>query len=792
MWKLIAHLILANRVKILLTLLAITLFFGYQATKIQLSYKFARVLPNDDPAQLEYDEFKKLYGEDGNVMVIGFKDSAIFELKKFNNWYTLTEQVKSIKGIQEVLSIARLYTMNRNDSLMKFDFKPVITTKPQTQEELNKIKEQIYNLPFYSNLLYNRQTGATLMAITFDKYNLDSKNRIAIVEQIDSYTQKFATANNIDIHQSGMPYIRTKFMKKVSSEMVLFMLLAVAVTAIILWLFFKSFNPVFFSLIVCIVGVILSVGTLQLFDYKITILTGLIPPLIIVIGVPNCIFLINKYQEELLKQKDKLTALKISIEKVGLSNFLANITTAIGFGVFYFTNSSLLVEFGIVAAINVMSTFLVALVFIPIIFSYLPAPKVKHTKHLQGKRINKVLQVVIHLVTNKRNTIYTVLTVLTLISAYGITKIRLIGHVVDDLPQKDPIYTDLRFFETNFHGVLPFEVNIDAKKPNGIFSDNARVLYKIKTFQREMEKYPEFSKPISAVEVIKFAYQSYKGGDSKYYILPGSLELKQLSDYTSGIKDKEGKMNAFIDSSKRFTRISYSMADIGSIRMKELIAEIKPKVDTIFNYDKESKQWNPDSLKYKVMLSGNSLVFLKGNDYLFHHLFVSLFIAIGLILIIGMVLFRSIAIIVLSKIPCLIPLVMTAGIMGFMDINFKPSTILIFSIAFGIASDGTIYILTEYRNQIKKLKRKGIVTYKVEELMTRTIQETGLSMVYTNTILFFGFAIFAASSFGGTVAMGVLISITLLVSLCTNLVLLPCILISLEKRKRSVPLAHEV
>jgi predicted RND superfamily exporter protein len=160
-----------------------------------------------------------------------------------------------------------------------------------------------------------------------------------------------------------------------------------------------------------------------------------------------------------------------------------------------------------------------------------------------------------------------------------------------------------------------------------------------------------------------------------------------------------------------------------------------------------------------------------------HHLFVSLLIAILLILILGMVLFRSVWIIVLSKLPCLIPLVITAGIMGFLGIPFKSSTILIFSIAFGIASDGTIYILTEYRHQLRKLSPSNY-----SMAVSNAIHETGVSMVYTNTILFFGFAIFVLSSFGGTVALGILLSITLIVSLATNLILLPCILLSLEKR----------
>lgn len=773
----IARFILRNRILLLIILFGAAAFFGYEASKIQLSYEYARVLPKDDQANIDYEKFKKLYGEDGNVLVLGFADKNFYELKKFNDWYDLTEKIKSIKGIKDVLSITRIQKLVRNDSLSKFDLTPIISKKPESQAELDSLKKDLLSWPFYSGLAYNPETGAQLMAVTFEKKDLDSKNRISIVEEIEANAEKFGNDNSLEIHYSGMPYIRTNYMKKVSSEMELFMILAVLVTAIILWLFFRSFNSVFYPLIVCILGVLFSLGTLQLFGYKITVLSGLIPPLIIVIGVPNCIFIINKYQEELVFHGNKIKALTRTLQKVLLSNFLANVTTAIGFGVFYFTDSSLLVEFGIVAAINVMTTFIAAHIFLPIIFSFLPKPSAKKTKHLQNKYINGALDWVDKIVHHHRKALYITLAVLTLISIYGTTKIRLIGHVVDDLPQKDPIYTHLKFFESNFHGVLPFEINIDTKKENGVFSDNGKTLYKIKALQKELENYSEFSKPVSSVEALKFAYQAYRDGNPKFYILPGSMELKKLSDYSSSVKGKENKLSSFIDSTKTFTRISYQMADVGSERMKALITEIKPKIDTIFNFDRETNTWADEKSKYNVMMTGHSLVFLKSNEYLYHHLFVSLMIAIGLILIIGIFLFRSVWIIVLSKLPCLIPLVMTAGIMGFLDINFKPSTILIFSIAFGIASDGTIYILTEYRHQLKKLP--GLNRSKA---ISHTIRETGLSMIYTNIILFFGFLVFAASSFGGTVALGTLISITLLVSLATNLLLLPSILLSLEKR----------
>jgi len=781
MWAALSRIILRNRAAFLIALFLITVFFGWRATHIEQSYSYARTLPVNDPAYIDYEKLKELYGEDGSVMVLGFSDTSFYSLKKFNGWYDLGVKIKAIEGIQDVLSEATLYNMKRNDSLSRFDFVPVLKNKPSTQNELDSIRQVIKSLPFYEGLIFNTDSHATLMAITFDKFHLNSKKRIEAVNEIQRLGNEFARENNLTLHYSGMPYIRTAFMQKVSSEMTLFLILAVVVTFIILFLFFRSFVAVFFSIFVCLIGVVISLGTLELFSFKLTLLSALIPPLILVIGVPNCIFIINKYQEELVRHGNKVKALSRAVEKMAMSNFLANVTTAIGFGVFYFTNSSMLMEFGIVAAINVMAVFAIAHILLPIIYSFLPAPAPKYTKHLQNKNITRVMKVVDKLVHSHRNAIYVTITLITLISIYGMTKINVNGYLVDDLPKKDPLYEHLHFFERNFHGVMPFEINVDTQKPNGVFADRegsaAATLYKIQSLQRMMKKYDAFSRPLSIVEGLKFTYQAYNYGDEKKYrVLPGAMELAKLREYTQTVKGKENKLASFMDSTKRYTRVSYQMADVGTDSLQKIISVIRPRVDSIFNFNRETNTWVADSLKYNVSLTGLSHVFLKSNAYLFHHLFVSLLIAIGLILIIGIALFRSIPIVVLSKLPCLIPLAITAGIMGFAGIPFKPSTILIFSIAFGIASDGTIYILTEYRHQLRKLHLDR------SKAISRTVRELGTSMIYTNTILFFGFAIFAASSFGGTVAMGILISITLLVSLITNLLLLPSILLSLEKR----------
>lgn len=765
MWKSFSTLLLRNKLVFTVTVLLLTLFMSWKASRMELSYEFAKILPDNDSTFIEYQKFKKQFGEDGNVMVIGFQDKDLFQLEKFRDWHKLAGDIKNISGIKDILSISTIYRMVLDDSLEKFEFVPLIQHPIASQQEVDSLKEEILSLPFYEGIIYNKETGATLIAITFKKKDLDSKRRLEMVDEIRAIGDAFSKKYNLELHYSGMPYIRSSLMTKVSNEMSLFLALAVGVTALILWLFFRSVITVLYSLVVVVIGVVWSIGIMELFGYKITVLSGLIPPLIMVIGLPNCIFLINKYHSEIVAHGNKIKALQRSIETIGVTLFLANITTAIGFGVLYFTKSSMLVEFGVVASVSVLATYFITLILVPVILNLLPIPKPKHTKHQEGKRITKVLDVIDRLVQNRRGAIYLTTTIVTVISLWGMTFIDMNGYVVDDLPEKDPVYADLHFFEQHFKGVLPFEISIDTKKPNGLFSENAKTLYKIKRLESLMAEYPIFSKPLSIVEGVKFAYQSYRGGRPKFYSLPGVSDLKVLSEFTGSLKGQNSKLQNFIDTAKQITRVSYQARDIGSKKMKELMSELRPRIDSIFN-----------PAEYDVHTTGHSLVFLKSNDYLLSNLLESLVIEIILIAIVGIALFRSVRIIILSKLPCLIPLVITAGVMGFLDIRFKPSTILIFSIAFGISSDGTIYFLAKYRQELKKYKKTASAA------ISSAIKDTGLSMVYTSIILFCGFAIFAASSFGGTVAMGILVSLTLLMSMFTNLILLPAILLSIHRK----------
>ncbi len=764
MWTYLVRLILRKRFWNVMAILLITLFMGYNATKVQMSYEMAKMLPATDSVNIVYENFRKQFGEDGSVLFVGIKDSSLFQLKKFNAWHDLTYKIKEIEGVEEVLSISKLYYLTKNDSSKKFDFKPVVQYKPRTQEELDSIKNIIQNLPFYDGLLINSQTDATIMAITLDKKKLNTKNRVELINDIKTDVDAFSLKQGIEVHYSGLPYIRTVTSKKVEKELRMFVLLSLLIASLALYFFFRSFKAVIFPMLIVIITVVWAMGLIAIFNYKITILTGIIPPLLIIICVENCIFFLNKYHHEFRAHGNKVKALSRIVTRIGTANLLTNATTAVGFATFIVTGNKILVEFGIVASITIMATFLLTLVLIPIFFSYLAPPELHHIKHLDNKNINRFLAWIEHIVSYKRKMVYLTMFIVLGIGIYGVTLLKTTGNIVDDIPQKDPLYVDMMFFEQNFKGIMPFEISIDTKKDKGVM--RLGFIKKIDELQDVIKTYPELSKPLSIAEVVKFAKQAFYNGNPEYYQLPDNSEMSFMAEYLPKVNNKKRTiLNSFVDTNLRQTRISIQMANIGTNDINRIQKSLRPKIDSIFNPD-----------KYDVKITGTSVVFLKGTNYLIKNLAQSLILAIILIALLMAVLFSSIRMIILSLIPNLIPQLMTAAMMGYYGISIKPSTILIFSIALGISVDNTIHFLSRYRLELR------INNGNIKESVVYALGEAGYSMIYSSIVLYLGFSIFMLSTFGGTQAMGLLISFTLLLGIICNLFLLPSLLLSLEHR----------
>ena len=763
-WESVARLILRNRIVFLLAILSTTFLLSTQWSNIRFSFTEANLLPDNHPFNAFYEEFLDRFGEEGNMIVLAVRDDAFFEPEKLAAWAALGDSLASSPSVENVVDISRLTQLRRNDRKKVFEITPLTYQRPKTQAEATALKEWLYKQPLYDGLLFNQETSVIQTAVYLKVEVVNSGARQQFVDNLlANKVGAFENETGLDIRVSGMPYIRTLNAKMILDEIGLFVLMATLVTTLIFFFFFRSYRATFISMSIVVIGVMWAFGIIGLLGFEITVLTALIPPIIIVIGVPNCIFLINKYQNEIKKHGNQARSLQRVISKVGNATLMTNMTTACGFATFTLTNSSLLREFGIVASINIMMIFLLSLLMIPIIYSFMSIPNKKHLEHLNRLWISGFIKWMERMVKHRRVSIYFISVLTLMLSIIGIYEIRLSGTIIDDMPKKSDFYQDIRFFETHFKGVMPIEIMIDTKRAN--VATRLSTLNRMNRLENDLLEISELSNPVSAVSIAKYLKQSYFNGNPKYFQLPTKQQDNFIRAHSKNLDGEVNFLKSLVDPTGQFARMTVMLQDVTTERMEAIEMEIKKSIDKHFSTD-----------RFNVSITGKALGYLKGTRFLVRNLVVSLGLAILLIALFMAYMFRSFRMIIISLLPNVIPLILTAGMMGFLGIAIKPSTILVFSVAFGISVDDTIHYLVKYRQELKANQ------WNIKKSVYSALRETGVSMFYTSIVLFFGFSVFMISSYGGTVALGGLVSATLLFAMLANLILLPSLLLSLEKQ----------
>ena len=763
-WQSTAGIILNNRILIIVGLIFTTYFFTTHWDKIRFTYTEANLLPDTHPENIKYRAFTEKFGEEGNLIVISVKDSTLFTIEKLNAWNNLSNSFKGHSDVSTVISFGDLQKLKKDKDSRQFYIEPFIKDSISSNEEVENLKYEIFNrTPFYDKFLINSESQAVRTAINLKSEVVNTVQREKFVNEVLlPRVSTFEKDYNIDVRISGMPYVRTKYSETIKKELGKFIFLAIIVTSFIFFFFFRSVRATGISIFTVCIGVMWTLGIVGILEYELTVLTAIIPPLIIVIGMPNCIFLINKYQHELNKHGIKSLSLQKVITKIGNATLMTNVTTASGFATFISTDSKLLNEFGVVASLSILSIFILCLLIIPIVYSFLPVPDKKHLEHQNKKWITSLLNWMVGVVKNKKIEVYVISVIMLALSIIGIYKIEISGSFIDDMPRNTEFFEDILYYEDEFNGILPLEIYIDSKRKKAI--TRLSTIKKMKVVEDIISKFPELSRPISLVSLVKYSKQAFYNGNPKYFQVPTAQENSFILSYAKNSSSEVDLLKNFVDSTGQYTRITTFMKDMKIERMERIEEELNAEIQKVM-----------PSERFEVFLTGKAYLFQKGTYFLVDNLVASLGLAVVLISLFMAYLFRNFRMIIISLIPNLLPLLITAGLMGYIGIPIKPSTILIFSIAFGISVDDTIHFLAKYRQELQENK------WQIKKSVYNSVRETGLSMFYTSIVLFFGFSVFIVSNFGGTVALGALVSGTLLLAMLSNLLLLPSLLLTLER-----------
>ncbi len=841
MWSRIASFILRNRLFILAIIAIITIFFGYFTfTALKVDNRVGNTLPKDHPIQMDYENFKLQFGEEGSTLVIAIQTKKLYTENNFKKWRELAYKILKIKGVNNVVSEATLFGMTNNIAKNEFEIHRIFSDTTFGEKSIAEIKEDVRKNPIYRGLLYNEKSNVSLLMIGIDEKVLSHPKKSKVVFEIEelakNYDKQFGK-----LYFAGLPHIRVIVAKRIVSEMYIFLALSIIASSLLMYLIFRSFTIMMISNMIVFISVIWALGSIALMGYTLTIVMALVPPLLIVIGVPNCVFLFTRYHQEYTRLQSKMPSLFMMVKRVGSVTFLTNLTTAVGFVTF--TSSDKLGEFGLISSWNIMMVFALSLTILPILTSFASNPKPRHLHHLSRQSSKWFLNLSVEIVTKHRVKVYISSVVLVIISLYGMTKIFSTGNITSDLPEDDPILLDIKFIEKNFGGSIPFEITIDYKEKGRLF--NANTMRKIEAVQESFSKDSLFSKSLSYIDLIKSINMAYHGGnENKFSIISNrdKLRLKKYIDKLdlSSLNGGAVSLKSLVDTAHTTLRIRMQMKDLSVDKVAPALDRHKKKIDEILNPEKPTLEklytkikggevdkidslmynhsdvfnnlcsnvangnadmqmsfdLNPEKIKtyakktgfdkhlrnainksyFTPVFTGIKVVQTEGTKYLFTNLLQSLMFAIVSIAIMIGFLFRSFRIILVSMIPNVIPLLFTAGMMGFLKIPLKPSTILVFGIALGITVDNAILFLGKYRNELK------VHAWDTRYAILHSLRETGLGIVYTSIVLFFGFLMFSFSQFGGTQALGLLVSITIFVGTITNLIILPSLLLTLERK----------
>lgn len=766
MWHKFSLLIFRYRTLWLILIGLLTIFMAWNGRGLEMSFQMAEVLPHNDSAHINYQTFRAVFGEEANVLVMAVQDKDFFKPDKLEHFRFLEQRIQSLPDIKWTISPLTAIELSKNNETKKFETQSLFPPGDITDSVAQAIAIKTQNLPFYQNFLWQSSTNSYVLLAAMDKKIVYTKQRLEVVKQVQEIIKSHESVSGQIVHISGLPFIRSDSIIHASKEIVLFIILAGIVASIVLFIFFRSFRVIAITLINVGISIIWSSGTLGLLGYKITILTGLIPPLLIVIGIPNAVYMITRYHIEYTKIKNKIRSLTNVVAKTGRSVFISNLTTAIGFGTMILNKSKFLVEFSVVSSINILTLFFISIILIPIFLSFLPNPSLRHIRHLQRPRINFIISIIVNIVEKHRIKVFITAICFFGIALYGLSLMRTSGRITDDVPNHSQSYKDITFFESIFNGVLPFEIMIDTKKDKGAAFTKVKFWKKVNALQDSLANFGVFSRPMSAIELVKYANQTYYNDNSDEYRIPNELDMAKIASYASGVNGNDSLLSGYVDSKQRYVRIHTQMADMGTYEIRKLTDDVMHIAKGVFERD-----------DVDIVLTGASMLIMKSTDYLVKNLFSNLLFAIFVISLIMGTMFKSFKMVFISMVPNLIPLAFTAAIMGFFHVPLKASTSIIFCIALGISVDSAIHYLSKYRQELKRWNGD------VKKAVPTALQEIGLSMAYTSIILFLGFSIFIASDFGGTIALGMLISITLFIAMLTNLILLPSLVLTVYRRK---------
>lgn len=735
-----------------------SLFFLWHAQRVEITQDFVKVVPEDDPDYQAYKRFQREFGEDAGVVLVGLELPDSVGRAYWERLRALVSQLQGFEGVRRVLGLPNAPLLRwSKEGRFVVDTLPL----PSSRQSWDSLRHQF---PLYEGLLWDTAGQSLLLLVQIDSLTLHTRAKHPLIDSLERLCRGWVAQHGGEVHFSGVPYLRHYVAQLLPTELWLFTVASLILTVGALLLYFRSWYAAVFPVVLLGLASLWTVGIIGLYGFKLTLLTALLPPVIIILGIPPSIYMLSEYHRLYVAKGHKVAAIREMLRQLGLVTFMIHANTALGFLTLYLTNVVTLQEFGLVAFWGTLATYLLTIWLLPSFFMLLPEPKERHLRHLTNRWVVRLVRWVGEVVEKRRIWVYGMTAGLFLVGGMGALRLRAVSYMADDLPSDAQVVQDQRFFAQRYGGTMPFELVIEANAPQGI--RRLRTLRALSALQDSLRRYPELSRTLSMADLLKAGRQAFWGGAPQAYGLPQPEELPVLLRAVRHTSGQPILLGSLVDSAYQRTRVTAFVQDIGSAEMPKLIQRVQADIQATFGEEAS-----------RVHITGTTLIFLKAIDYLVDNLVWSLLATFLLVAVQMFLLYGSVRIMLISMGVNLLPLFLVAGFMGYMNLPVKPSTALIYEMAFGIVVDSAIHFLSSYQWYYRRHPipaRAAVVS----------VHHTGALIAYTSFVLLMGFGIFIFSSFGGTRALGILTALSLGIGLFSNLFLLPSLVITFRQADR--------
>ena len=744
--------VILNHPKVILSILAsITLILGTFLPKVKMDFSIEQLFSQNDPVINRFLNFREEFDGVDNRIFLLYESDDPFSYKNLELNKKMVYAFENIEGVSKVTSLTNIELFTEGGEYL---LSPVYENIPKSIDSLNIAKERILSSDLLKNYLISEdgKVAAILIEVS-DSFN-EHESRESIVKQID----ELQLGTDWTWHQTGLPIIRTRYVQYMIADNITFLIPVISMLILLLSLLFRSLVGLALPLIVVLLTIIWTLGFMTAAGITINIISYIIPTLLMVVGISDSVHFLVKYYKTLHLLGDKREALTQSLQKIGTAIFLTSITTAIGFGALSMVNIEIVKEFGIFTAMGVFFAFIITVLFIPSTLMLLgKTPKTKLEAYSRGYRVKIVKKLITIVRGHPKKIIFTGITI-TIIGFFGALQINPHSKLLDDLRPGNTLLEDMRLAEDRMGSVLPVEIIITVDE-NENFQDIQDVA--VISFTDELASYiskiPEIGKVVSVSDYLKAINQAMNDGDKSFYQVPLSREI--ISQYML-LYDSE--FNSLINSDLTKLRIASQIKDIDSRRSAEIEKELNTYIASVI----------PEGITAEV--TGTAFLALRTNNYLVKNLLGSFLVALIIITFLMIVLFRSVKMAFISILPNIIPMMVMAAVLGFLQIPLRPATAMTFAVAFGIAVDDTLHYLIRYRMELSKQHYR--------QANDSTMLGTGIAMMSTTAILSAGFLVLILSQFTPTVEFGMLSVITIITALIGDLTFLPALLSQIKPR----------